>query len=185
MSSNSRYFIDGELLEKVGDVRIYTLNDSKYMEVGHTNIVASDEDVSTYIWQLGKIPKGDVLIIGLGLGISAGYMSSIPKVDSVVVLEPNKDIIECQEKINKLDFNGLRIINEDVLKYLYETNDNYDFIYLDFYSLINDKTLPMIADVAIAARRALRYNGRIAGRPDPSAPNSFLDLFSGFLMTKK
>lgn len=179
MSLNSRYFIDGDLLEKVGDVKIYSLNDSKYMEVGHTNLISSDEDVSMYVWQLGKIPKGDVLIIGLGLGISAGYMLSIPKVCSVTVLEPNPDVIECQGKVSKTDPGSIKILNTDPLKYLYEATDSYDFVYLDFYSLINDKTLPMIADIAIAARRVVRYNGRVVGRPDPYAQNSFLDLFSG------
>lgn len=178
MSSNTRYFREGDLLEKVGDVRVYSLDGSKYMEVGHTNLVASDEDVSTYIWQLGKIPKGNTLIVGLGLGVSAGYMLSIPKVETVTVIEPNKDIIKCQEKIGKIKSSRLSIINTNVFEYLYETGNVYDFIYLDFYSTINEKTLPVIADVAVAAKQALCYNGKLAGKPDPSAPNNFLDLFS-------
>lgn len=178
MSLNSRYFTDGKLVEKIGDVRVYVLDDSMYMEVGHTNLIASDEDVSTYVWQLGKIPKGNVLIIGLGLGNSAGYMLSIPKVDTVTVIEPNEDVIKCQAEVNKINDPKMTIINTNILEYLYETDVIYDFIYLDFYSFINNKTLPMIADVAFASKKVLCYNGKITGKLDPSASNEFLDLFS-------
>ena len=78
--------------------------------------------------------KGNILVVGLGLGYFAYMTSNKDEVSKVTILEKDKDIIdifssclieefEHKEKIN--------IINDDALTY--KNFNDFDFVYIDIY----------------------------------------------------
>ena len=76
-----------------------------------------------------KQAKGKVLIGGLGLGMSPTLFAEKKEVSEVVVVEIEKDVIKlCKPKNKKI-----RIINQDIWKFLEETKETFDFIYIDIH----------------------------------------------------
>ena len=131
-------------------------------------------------------PSGDVLEIGLGLGIASRYLLTFPKVKSLTTIEKNADVIELYPKIPRKDeevFNkhfGHKkhtIHNLDGLMYVYNTRRRYDFIFLDFYDRIDEETLPSIKDMVIGCRRILKEGGEVVGWLDPHTPEEFVREF--------
>jgi hypothetical protein len=165
MGSNLDYFKHGTLIKECNDVRVYELNDELYMESGEVgNLISSEDDLRNYIWQLGKAPYGDVLVLGLGLGLGVKYIHSLPKVNSITVVEPNKDIIACQQVDYSLDgYESITLHNVGVLTYLYEADKLFDYIFMDCYRDIGNDTWPFIADLVVAARKSCKFNGTLLG----------------------
>ena len=86
--------------------------------------------------------KGKVLTFGLGLGYFI-YMCSLKSdVDSITVVEIDKDVIYLFKKyiLPKFEFKDkITIINTDAYKYLNDINDNeYDYIFVDIYHDASD-----------------------------------------------
>jgi len=76
-----------------------------------------------------KQAKGKVLIAGLGLGMSPTLFAEKKEVSEVIVVEIEKDIIKlCKPKNKKI-----RIVNDDIWKFLKETKEKFDFIYIDIH----------------------------------------------------
>lgn len=176
MNKESVYFRDGKLISKSGDIRIYDLNNELFMEDGRMNLIASEEDKSEYIWQLGSKPRGDCLVVGLGLCTAARYIISLPSVDSVTVLEQNPDIISAVHQV-KEELELFKVIHGDYIPYLYKSNIKYDFIFVDFYNRVNEGTLPYIADVVAACKTCLKPNGIILGWLDIKTAERYIEAF--------
>jgi hypothetical protein len=69
------------------------------------------------------------------------------------------------------------ILNANGLYYAYKTKRLYDFIFLDFYDVIDEDTLPSITDMAVACSRLLKTNGRMIGWLDKHTPGDHYALF--------
>ena len=119
MNKGTVYFRDGELVAKSGSIKVYSMNEELFMEVGPGhNLLSSERDVADYVWQIVDKPFGNCLIIGLGLGVSAKYILSLPKIKSLVVLEENMDVIEGQMTANPIKDPRFNVINGEILPFL-------------------------------------------------------------------
>lgn len=176
MNKESEYYRKGKLVSKSGDIRIYKMDDELFLEDGRMNLVCSDTKKSDYIWQIGSKPKGNCLVIGLGLGTVAKYLLSLPKVQGVTVLESDKDIIKAVDKINGSK-DLFEIICTDYISYLYSNSLEYDFIFLDCYTKVDATTLPFIADIAMACKINLSPGGILLGWLDMNTSERFIDSF--------
>ena len=171
------YFRDGTLIAKSDETRVYEMGGELFMEAGRNNLISSDGDLSDYIWQIGNKPYGNCLVVGLGLGIATKYILSLPKVDTVTVIEPNDSVINTQTLINPITDDRVSIINNGVLSYLYQVEDKYDFIFLDCYNIIDEDTLPFIADIVAASKKVLTRKGNLLGWLDNNTPEKFIEAF--------
>jgi len=181
MEKNAVYFQDGELKAESGQVRAYELNNEFYLDHGDDHkLIDKDEYVVDYIWQIRDKPFGKCLILGMGLGRVAEYILSVPKVTSVVVVEPNSDVLNVQrelETVEDSDSHDITIINDDILSYLYLTEDRFDFVFLKCYSEVNEDTLPLIADVVKASKRVTTHDGNIVGWLNDNTEEIFISTF--------
>lgn len=172
------YFKDGELVAESGNTRIYKMNDKLYLEkgVGHA-LWALEDELQDYIVQLESWPKGDCLEIGLGLGVASRYMLTFPKVKSLTTVELDKDVIIAQQAANYIDDDRHLILNANGLYYAYETKSMFDFIFLDFYDIIDEESLPAIADMITACNRILKRGGKLIGWLDKHTPGDHAAIF--------
>ena len=194
MSENGLiYFQDGEVVAESGDAKVYQMNDELFLEIGpgHT-LWALQSELSDYIEQLGDLPRGDVLEIGLGLGVASRYLLTFDRVSRLTTIEVNENVIEVYKMIRDrlYDERDLQVIgdkqhiilNTDGLIYLYSTKFRYDFIFLDFYDRIDEETLPIIKDMVVGCKRVLKPGGKIVGWLDPHTPgefeSEFMEIFS-------
>ncbi len=180
------YFKDGEIIAEHGQARVYKMNRELFLEVGtgHTLCCAEGELVD-YMRQISDFPKGNCLDVGLGLGIVSRYLLTFPKVTNVTTVENNMDVIKVCGKIKEED-RGLdlsytpekhRILHSDGIEYAYQTNKKYDFIFIDCYNIIDDETLPLIADMSTACSRILSRGGRMIGWIDKQTPGPYYEAF--------
>jgi len=76
-----------------------------------------------------KNAKGRVLTSGLGLGLFARMVAEKEEVSEVVVVEIEKDIIQlCNPRHDKI-----KIIHDDIWKFIKTTDEKFDFIYIDIH----------------------------------------------------
>ncbi len=57
------------------------------------------------------------------------------------------------------------------------TKNNFDFIFLDFYDIIDEDMLLVIKDYVEVGKSKLRENGEIIGWFDPYTPEEFVAPF--------
>jgi hypothetical protein len=179
MSEGLIYFKDGDLVAKSGDTRIYKMNGKLFLEkgVGHT-LWALEDELEDYIFQLESWPAGDCLEIGLGLGVASKYILSFPHINSLTTVEIDEDVIRTQQMANPIDDDRHLILNANGLYYAYETKQMFDFIFLDFYDVIDEDTLPVIADMVMACNRLLARGGKLLGWLDKHTNGNHATLFT-------
>lgn len=191
MSENSIYYEDGELIASSGEVRVYNMYDQLFLEIGigHT-LWTLESEIFDYIEQLGDIPFGNVLEIGLGMGITSRYLLSCKKVKTLTTIEINKNVIKVYNKIKNLLDDRLkniinivsnknhRIINNDGMRYITHTQRKYDFIFIDNYTLIDEETLPKIEELAKASVKILKDGGIVSGWYDKYTLENFTKEFN-------
>jgi spermidine synthase len=181
------YFEAGKIVAESGEARIYKFNNDLFLEIGPGhNLWALESELPDYVWQLNDRPKGSCLEIGLGLGVASKYILSLPRVRSLTTVEINEDVIAVFKQL-KSEHYSLKydifpekrhtILNADGLIYMYETKQKFDFIFIDCYSVIDEDTLPMIADMSIAAKRILNDGGEVVGWFDKATPEEFVKTF--------
>lgn len=180
------YFIEGKIIAESGSARVYEYNNDLFLEVGDSHhLWALGSEIIDYADQLKDKPKGNVLEIGLGLGVASRYILSLHNVRALTTIEKNKDVIDVYEVLKERDtqfqemFGHKKhlILNTDGLSYVYNTNRKFDFIFMDFYDVIDEETLPEIADMVLGCRRVLANNGKIMGWFDPYTPDEFVETF--------
>ena len=182
------YFRDGTLLSESGEVKIYKMDDELFLEIGPGHSLwALESELNDYIQQLGDLPNGDCLEIGLGLGVASRYMLTFPNVTSLTTVELRGDVIAAHNLVKEQDRkysleyenskNKHKILNADGILYAYQTKMKYDFIFMDFYDRIDEETLPIIADTVLACSRILKPGGRMLGWMDKSTPEFYYSIF--------
>lgn len=99
---------------------------------------------------------GDVLVVGLGLGIMIQMLEEIPEVKSISVVEREKDIINMN-----MPYLGNDIIvwRDDARKFY--THQKYDTILVDIYPTISHDNIPLMNKVDENMRKLLRPGGEI------------------------
>jgi len=187
MTENSLiYFRDGKLLVESGDARVYKLDGGLFLEIGDGhNLWAFEDELKDYTYQLQDFPRGDCLEIGLGLGVVSRYLLTFPKVKHLTTVEINEHVINAHAKIPEderkyqlgYDPSKHLILNADGLAYAYQTKKTFDFIFIDCYSVIDEDSLPMIADTVNACTRVLKRGGRMMGWLDPNTPEEHALIF--------
>jgi spermidine synthase len=189
MGNVQTYFTEGSIVAESGDVKVYFMQGQLFLEIGpgHDLWALESEDFD-YINQLKDLPKGNCLEIGLGLGVASRCIMTYPMVDHLTTVEKNKDIIETHKQIiplldkkpkKWLKYNSdmHTIIHEEGLRYLWNTTEEYDFIFMDFYKGIDEDSMPEIADMVKAAHSCLAPGGIIRGWFDPYTPMEFVEPF--------
>jgi len=184
------YFRDGDLIAESGEARVYRMitngNEELFLEIGQGHTLwAHSMEWEDYVFQLKGRPHGECLEIGLGLGVASRYILSCPKVENLTTIEVNKDVIEVQAKINPIEdkwgmisFSDRHTIyNAEGLAYMYATKKKYDFVFIDCYDRIDEETLPLIADMAFAAKRLLKEGGEVVGWFDKFTTEDFVTPF--------
>lgn len=178
MKTGLLYFRDGELIAESGEVRVYKFMNILHLEIGPGhNLWALSSEQEDYIWQLNDRPRGDCLEIGLGLGVASKYILSCPLVKSLTTVEINSNVIEVQRQVNYIDDDRHLVLNTDGLIYMYATNKKFDFVFLDGWDIIDEDTLPMIADYVKAAKRLLKDGREVVGWFDKQTPEEFVKPF--------
>ena len=152
------YFEDGKVIAESGDAKVYKLNNELFLEIGPGhNLWALESELEDYIWQLNDKPRGECLEIGLGLGVASKYILSCPRVRGLTTVEVNEDVIKAYSQLKSEDYSfdynvypekRHTILNIDGLVYMYETKQRFDFIFIDCYDIIDEDTLPLIADMS-------------------------------------
>lgn len=191
MSGNAIYYEDGELVASSGEVRVYNMDDQFFLEIGlgHT-LWTLESELFDYIEQLEDTPFGDVLEIGLGMGVTSRYLLSCKKVKTLTTIEINKDVIKVYNKIKEFLDDKLkdivnitsdkkhRIINNDGSRYITHTQRKYDFIFIDNYTIIDEETLPEIEELVKVAAKILNSGGIISGWYDKYTLERFTARFN-------
>lgn len=181
------YFEDGKVVAESGDAKVYKMSDDLFLEIGPGhNLWALESEFEDYVWQLGDFPSGQCLEIGLGLGVASRYILTFPKVEHLTTIEVNKDVIDVHSKIKDTDRKKSlnyapskhRILKADGIEYAYQTKQRYDFIFIDCYDVIDEDTLPFIADTAMACSKILKSDGKIIGWLDKYTPENFIEIFN-------
>jgi hypothetical protein len=180
------YFEDGTIVAETGEAKVYKMSNELFLEIGPGhNLWALESEFKDYVWQLKEFPRGQCLEIGLGLGVASRYILTFPKVEHLTTVEINQDVIDVYGKIKetdrkfRLDYNPEkhRIVKANGIEYAYQTKQRYDFIFIDCYDGIDEDTLPLIADMAIACSKILRPGGKMLGWLDKNTPEIFIGIF--------
>lgn len=80
---------------------------------------------------------GDVLIGGLGIGLIILAIQNKEDVDSITVIEKEKDIIDLVKPQLPLN-NKVKIINSDVYEWKPNDGEKYNCIYMDIWNFVNE-----------------------------------------------
>jgi spermidine synthase len=189
------YFALGDLVAESGHAKVYSMDEQLFLEIGPGhNLWALESEYTDYMPQLMHKPKGNCLEIGLGLGVASRCIMTFPAVNHLTTVEKNKDVIATHNatiyilegRVNKWEsYNKSKhsIVNQEGLNYLLTTTEKYDFIFMDFYIHIDEDTLPVIKDMASAAKRCLNKGGIISGWLDPYTPLEFYKEFEDIFST--
>ncbi|MHA2010555.1 MAG: spermine/spermidine synthase domain-containing protein [Promethearchaeota archaeon] len=181
------YFTGGKIIAQSGDIKVYRFGDALYLEHGPGHSLWTDSDeIKELEEQIGQKPKGDCLEIGLGLGVASKIILDKPSVNSLITVEIDPDVIEVYKQLHPTIPKTHEIVNESGLNYLVSTDDAFDFIFLDFYDIIDEDTLPIIKDYVEVGKSKLKEGGEIVGWFDPYTAeefvNEFFELFGEVLL---
>jgi predicted membrane-bound spermidine synthase len=113
--------------------------------------------------------------------VASRYILTFPRVESLTTIELDPNVIAAQGMADPINDERHLILKAHGLYYLYETDREFDFIFLDFYKAIDEDTLPEIADMVSAANLRLKSSGKLMGwldkHTDGENYNLFMSLF--------
>jgi len=167
------YFEDGVIIAESGDVRIYAVGDIQYLDIGPGhNLWADSDEIKEYHEQIKDYPRGNCLEIGLGLGVASEYI--LRRADFLTTVEINPDIIEAWQQINNPNPKH-KIICDEGLHFIRSTEDTYDFIFFDFYTELDEDSLPIIEEYYVEVEKILRPGGDILAWFDIYTPEEIVE----------
>jgi len=109
----------------------------QYIRLLHKNTIVMSNTPMEKITNLGFIRKafGDILIGGLGIGLIIFPLLDNDVIKSITVVEKYEDVIKLVASQISFD-KRLTVINDDI--FLHTPQCQYDCIYLDIWSFINE-----------------------------------------------
>lgn len=122
----------------------YFNNSFKYIELNKNNVTwmsTIPHEFNTMKQDINKV-KGNILVLGLGLGYFPYVTSQKDNIKEITIIELDKEIISIFK--NKLlpfyeNKSKINIIHDDALKYLKENDlSKYDYVYCDLYHNAQD-----------------------------------------------
>jgi len=181
------YFIDGDLVAEHGDARVYLYDELLHLEIGPGhNLWMVESEIKELAEQIGDSPRGKCLEIGLGLGVASKYILSFHEVESLTTVEINPDVIAVHEMITTRDDPRHTVVHASGLDFIVLTDEKYDFIFFDYYSIIDEDTLELLNTYVKAARKVLAKNGIILAWFDPYTPEEdaqkFFDIIKSSIL---
>lgn len=186
------YFENGELIAQYGKARVYLFEGELYLEAGQGHSLWTYSlERKDYEEQIADKAKGRCLEIGLGLGIASAYILSLSKVDTLTTVEKNNDIINVyntlQEKGYASKDSRHHVFWDDGLEFMrgmqIRHGHIFDFVFLDYYTDLDEGGLMELYLFVSASRRILNPGGKIVGWLDNTMPESikkdFYNIFEG------
>ncbi len=147
-------------IEKIDGVSVMTFadnNDHKIANNVRTALIfAGDcEDCSKYYRMYDGANWGNILVLGLGMGILPQYIKENKNPTSIDVIDNNQELIDHVDWID----NSINVIKADA--YTYSTDKKYDIIIDDLYWEESEVTQQDKQDLVDNYRDNLNVNGRI------------------------
>jgi|TARA_R100000479_G_C6384432_1_gene202426 hypothetical protein len=147
-------------IEKIDGVSVMTFADNSNHKIDNNIrtalVFAGDcEDCSKYYNMYKGANWGDILVLGLGMGILPQYIKENKNPTSIDVIDNNQELIDHVDWID----NSINVIKADA--YTYSTNKKYDIIIDDLYWDESEVTQQDKQDLVDNYRNNLNVNGRI------------------------
>ena len=142
---------DGEILENDEAAMSFMFPPKSWM-------TDSGEERCT-MFAAAKLARGRVLVGGLGLAIYPQFIHALNRpVDSITIIEHDSEVIRLVSPVwppdNLLQTKRVSIIEGDIEKYLLETNENFDTIFMDTWDDADPRFLAHINYlIELASRR--------------------------------
>jgi len=171
------YFLDGKIIAESGDVRVYDFEGDVYLESGPGHVLWTiSRELVAYEGQVARHPRGACLEVGLGLGICSNYILNCAGVEALTTIELNPDVVKVYKQLNDVDERHT-IICGNGLDYIIQTRETFDFMFFDFYIVIDEDTIDDLKAYVSAGRRILNEGGKIMAWWDEFTPDEFKDEF--------
>ena len=127
--------IEGNNYKEISQVG-YFKNNFKYLALKENGVIwmcITPNEINTMKDALSKV-KGNVLVLGLGLGYFPFMASLKDDVKNITVIENNPEIIKIYRgELEQFVGNGkIKIIQDDAFNYL-ENNNNFDCVFADLW----------------------------------------------------
>lgn len=115
-----------EVTKDDGDVRLIEHSDSIVAWMG----ITTDTELNHYR-RFYHLAKGNVLIAGVGLGLDLLSAKCSNKVDTIVVVEKERDVIDLV--CPYIPYGKTSIVRDDIFSFLRYTDKIFDTIYFDIF----------------------------------------------------
>jgi len=117
------------------------------------------------MWEAAKRCRGKVLCGGLGMGIFPQFALSLPRVQSVHIVDMNEEVIELiketwSQKSWPRQFD-CKISLGKIENYLKTTKEKYDTVYIDTWDALTEEYLPHVNYLKSLAQKVLKPKGEI------------------------
>jgi hypothetical protein len=148
-----------------------TIRDVQYVKSPYPHILinndiwARDDGIEGKIRQQRAIEaSGNVLIVGLGLGLINNPLKENPNVKSITIVEISQEIIDLIQNKYPDRLDKINIIKDDFYNFAKTTNKKFDYIYGDIFPSINVSYFNSWEKFINSAQTLLTQNGKIDGR---------------------
>ena len=147
-------------IEKIDGVSVMTFADNSNHKIDNnirTALVFAGDctDCGAYYNMYNGANWGDILVLGLGMGILPQYIKENKNPTSIDVIDNNQELIDHVDWID----NSINVIKADA--YTYSTSKKYDIIIDDLYWEESEVTQQDKQDLVDNYRNNLNVNGRI------------------------
>jgi spermidine synthase len=158
---------NGKLEFQRGDVRVYRVDRQHYLFVDQT-MYASTTERPWYIRNVMPYAKGRVLEIGLGLGCASKVILANPKVQHLLTIENNENVIAAYGRLLPKH----HLLLQDAEEWAREVPKNFsmfDLIFVDHYTFSED-TIDELKELAQNLCPLVKEGGRMIFWVDENAP---------------
>lgn len=155
------------------DVRIYDMNNHKFLFVGQI-MYASTTERGWYIKNVMPYAQGKCLEIGLGLGVASKCIIVKPEVKHLLTIEKDERVIEAFGRPLR-NHNILHMDINDWLDGLVSFEPFYDFIFVDHYAF-DEEDLEYLPKLADRLKPLLKPGGNMVFWIDENAEEEDKDL---------